>query len=145
MHLKIFIAGDHTSHVLRQSLIECCHEMGIQAEDLGISTSSQEDYIDITKKLATSLNEDEKGVLICGSGLGVTIAANRYPSIRAAMCRTSEDARLARRQNNANVLCMGSKFTTVYEAKMIFNAFMNTSFKHENHAKSMEKLHITVA
>jgi ribose 5-phosphate isomerase B len=139
MQKNIFLAGDHTSHSLREGLMGFLHDK-YHIIDLGISSDASDDYIDITKKLTSTLLEGGVGILICGSGLGVSIAANRSSHIRATLCRVSEDARLGRRQNDANVLCLGSKFTTLYAAKMIVDTFLNTPFKHQNHLSSMEKL-----
>lgn len=98
------------------------------------------DYPDIVKEVANDLEYQSHGILICGSGFGVTIAANRYPHIRAANCRTVEDVVMARKHNNINVLCMGADFVTEDMAWQLVQAFFTTKFEGGRHAKRLDKL-----
>jgi ribose 5-phosphate isomerase B len=110
---------------------------------LGIEDGSRLDYVDISKKLAERLrNTEDLGVIICGSGQGVAIALNRFTHIRAAMCRNVEDAVKVRENLNANILCLGSKNTSLDESFLMVEAFSNQNFKGEKHSFCVEKLSV---
>lgn len=141
---RILLGSDHTGVALRKELGEYLQSNGLVVIDIGIEEGSPLDYVDITKELIAELDPSaDLAVLICGSGLGVSIAANRSSSIRAALCRNPEDARLARRQTDANVLCLGSRYITPDQAKACVDMFVQTPFKSENHTISTNKLAVT--
>lgn len=139
MSRKLFFSSDHNGVALLGELAAYAREKGFEAEEFPVG---QLDYIDITLKAIEFIhhNPGASGILICASGLGVCIAANRDPNIRAALCRSPEDARLARRQNNANILCLGSRYTSTFIAKQCLDLFLAEPFKVENHQKSVKKL-----
>lgn len=140
---RILLGSDHTGVSLRKELSEYLHSNGFVVIDVGIEDGSSLDYVDVTKELIAELDPiTDLAVLICGSGLGVSIAANRSSSVRAALCRNPEDARLARRQTNANVLCLGSRYITSDQARACVEMFLETPFKLENHAISTNKLSV---
>lgn len=136
---KLFFASDHNGVLLLKDLISFCLEREDDIEEFPVGNL---DYVDVTNWIINAVlqTENSMGILICGSGLGVSIAANRNPEIRAALCRTVEDARLARRQINANILCLGSRYTSFLEAKECLGVFLLEPFKEENHQLAVTKL-----
>jgi RpiB/LacA/LacB family sugar-phosphate isomerase len=145
--MKLFFACDHNGIEMKASLIDHVKSLNREVKDLGISSDSSLDYVDITQMLVKELQHDDTafGVIICGSGQGVSIAANRSNKIRAAMCRTEEDAISVRSKLNANVLCLGSKNSTLEEAISCLDTFLTTEFKEEKHGTCVAKLtpHLT--
>jgi ribose 5-phosphate isomerase B len=98
------------------------------------------DYPDVVQQFGKSFDIYSHGILVCGSGYGVSIAANRFKDIRAVVCRTPREAEMARRHNNANVLCLGADFTTMSQAKKIVKAFFTTDFEGGRHQRRVKKL-----
>tara|TARA_B100001094_G_scaffold311502_1_gene347226 strand:+ start:356 stop:820 length:465 start_codon:yes stop_codon:yes gene_type:complete len=98
------------------------------------------DYPDVVKEFGKSFDIYTHGILVCGSGYGVSIAANRFKDIRAVVCRTPKEAEMARRHNNANVLCLGADFTTKSQAKKIVKVFFTTDFEGGRHQRRVKKL-----
>jgi ribose 5-phosphate isomerase B len=135
---NIFIASDHAGFELKSHMLRFKNEM----TDLGPYHNESVDYPDFSEKLCRMLKEQYNavGVLICGSGIGMSIAANRHPHIRAALCYTQETARLARAHNNANVLVLGAKFVTQAQSLELLNIFLTTPFDGGRHAMRVEKL-----
>lgn len=144
---KLVFACDYNGIELKKSLLEYAQSLNLEVKDVGIEAGSPLDYVDVTKLLVNELQNDDEalGVIVCGSGQGVAIAANRSSKIRAAMCRTEEDAVSIRSKLNANVLCLGSKTSTLNEATACLQAFLNTPFKAEKHSSCVSKLtpHLT--
>tara|TARA_B100000965_G_scaffold406703_1_gene447410 strand:+ start:3979 stop:4443 length:465 start_codon:yes stop_codon:yes gene_type:complete len=98
------------------------------------------DYPDVVKEMGHYFDKDNYGILVCGSGYGVSIAANRFKNIRAVVCRTPKEAEMSRRHNNANVLCLGADFTTTSQAKKIVKVFFTTDFEGGRHQRRVKKL-----
>ena len=98
------------------------------------------DYPDVIKEFGKNFDIYTHGILICGSGYGVSIAANRFKDVRAVVCRTPKEAEMARRHNNANVLCLGADFTTTSQAKKIVKTFFTTKFEGGRHQRRVKKL-----
>jgi ribose 5-phosphate isomerase B len=117
-------------------------EMGYEALDLGTYGPEPVDYPDYADALVQAMNEGKatRGVLVCGSGIGVSIRANRYPGIRAALCHDTVTARLARQHNDANVLVLGERVTGVEVAKDCLRIFLTTAFEGGRHARRVQKL-----
>ena len=141
---KIIFASDYRGIELRESLVKYAQSLELNAKDIGIQTGSPLDYVDITKLLVNELQNDIDtfGVIVCGSGQGVSISANRSNYIRAAMCRTPEDAESVRSKLDANVLCLGSKHNTFEDAIKCLTTFINTPFESEKHGKCTSKLNV---
>jgi len=113
----------------------------IKSLDLGTFSEDRVDYPDYAKKLALLIRKKSSfGILICGSGIGVSIAANRFKKVRAAVCYNQLSASLARKHNNANVLCIGARLIRFNEAKKIINTFISTKFEGGRHIKRVKKL-----
>lgn len=138
---SIIFASDYRGIELRELLVQHAKSLGLNTKDIGIQVGSSLDYVDITKQLVNEMDsQDALGILICGSGQGVSISANRSNKIRAVLCRSPEDAENARSKLNANVLCLGSKCSTLETSIKCFKAFIETPFNHEKHEKSSSKL-----
>ncbi len=139
MIMKIYIASDHAGFDLKKAILHKYPQM----IDLGTDSDAPVDYPDFAQKLALKLIQDPMafGVLICGSGSGVCIAANRFKHIRAVNCLSVEMARLARSHNDANVLCLGERLLDTGTAFSILDVFINTEFSgEERHKRRVEKM-----
>ncbi|MBU6339331.1 MAG: ribose 5-phosphate isomerase B [Rickettsiales bacterium] len=139
---QIFIASDHAGYDLKQFLISEFSKQNIKIIDLGCDSSEKSvDYPDYAEKLSKKITkESDFGILICGSGIGISIAANRFQNIRAALCHNIKSAKLARAHNNANVLCLGARFIKAKSALSLVKTFLNTEFEGGRHATRVEKL-----
>jgi ribose 5-phosphate isomerase B len=138
----IAIASDHAGFALKQALCAYVQTLGFTVLDLGAFSEASVDYPDFANALATAIKEGKasRGILICGSGIGISIAANRHPHIRAALCHSEETARLSREHNDANVLALGARIISEETAKACINAFLNTPFAGGRHAGRVAKL-----
>jgi ribose 5-phosphate isomerase B len=139
---KIAIASDHAGFELKSMLAAELKQAGYDVLDLGTHAVDSVDYPDFANHLATAITGGRvsRGVLVCGTGIGVSIAANRHKGVRAAVCRDTTDARLAREHNDANVLALGARTTGVETAKDCLKTFLATPFSGGRHARRVEKL-----
>lgn len=141
---QILIASDHAGFELKEFLKIFLKTQGHQIDDLGCNNSSNSvDYPDIAYNLCDKFNADnelQRGILICGSGIGVSIASNRYKKIRSALCYDPVLAQLSRAHNNANVLCLGARFIKNDQALAIVKAFLETNFEGNRHEARVNKL-----
>ena len=140
MDNKIFIASDHAGFDLKQKLIE---EMPNDTfEDLGTNSKESVDYTDYANKLAEKLsrNNDRKGVLICGTGVGMSMAANKFNNIRAGLVYNSEVAKLIREHNDANILVLPGKYMDVKEAVKSVDNFISSPFEGGRHNIRLKKM-----
>ena len=139
---SIVIAADHAGLTLKTELAHELGRRGFRVIDLGTDGEASVDYPDYAEALARRIEagDAERGVLICGSGIGMSIAANRHREVRAALCRDVESARLARRHNDANVLVLGGRVTPLDEATACLDAFLETPFEGGRHARRVAKL-----
>ena len=142
MTKTLAIASDHAGFTLKQFLIENGAALGVTWIDLGPSNTDRVEYPDYGYKLAdaVAVGQAPMGVAICGSGIGISIACNRNPKIRAALCTDSTMARLSRLHNDANVLCMGERLTGQEIALDMVRAFIATEFEGGRHCGRVEKL-----
>lgn len=138
----IAIASDHAGVSLKETLKEALGARGFLVNDLGPHSKDSVDYPDFAARLTKLVagHKGSRGILICGSGIGMSMAANRVKGIRAALCRSVEDAQLARAHNDANVLCLGERMTDAGTAKDILDAFLTTSFDGGRHQARVEKM-----
>lgn len=138
----IAIASDHAGIELKQQLVQALGQLGFDAHDLGPATAESVDYPDYANRLCEWLlsHPQAKGVLICGSGIGMSIAANRHKGIRAALCHNGLEASLSRKHNDANILCLGARMVGIEVAKDALKQFVTTEFEGGRHAKRLEKL-----
>lgn len=131
--MKIFIGADHNGFEYKQQLSEALRRAGHEVVDCGnANIQPDDDFPQFAAKVATELmasgDKEAKGVLICGSGQGVCIAANRFKGIRAALCWNLNEARSARNDDDANILCLSSRYTSLDEAGSIMATFLSTPF-----------------
>ena len=138
---SIIIASDHAGFLMKEKVKIFLNKSKIKSLDLGTFTEERVDYPDYAKKLALSVKKKSSfGILICGSGMGVSIAANRFKEIRAAVCYNQLSASLARKHNNANVLCLGARLINFNNTKKIINTFISTKFEGGRHTTRVKKL-----
>lgn len=138
----IALASDHGGFELKNQLVEKLKKDGYDVLDLGTHTTDSVDYPDIATLMADAIKtgKAERGILLCGTGIGISIAANRFPFIRAALVHDAFGARLCRQHNNANVLVMGGRNTGVEVAFECADIFLNTEFLGGRHERRVEKL-----
>ncbi|HEU4720154.1 MAG TPA: ribose 5-phosphate isomerase B [Gemmatimonadaceae bacterium] len=139
---KVLIASDHAGFELKTALEGELRALGYEVEDLGPASDASTDYADYAHPLAerVSSGEAERGVLLCGTGLGMSYTANRYPHVRAAVAWTPEVAALAREHNDANVLVLPARFVGSEEGKAILKAWLDTPFAGGRHARRIAKI-----
>ncbi len=139
----IVIAADHAAYELKANLIKYLNDKGYQVENLGTDTADSVNYPDYAHRVAKRVLETgARGILICGSGIGMSIAANRHPGIRAALCHSLDYAKLSREHNDSNVLVLGARFTDEGLAQQILDTWLNTEFaggRHADRVKLIEK------
>jgi ribose 5-phosphate isomerase B len=142
MATKIAIGGDHAGFLYKKDLIEELKKKGYEVKDFGPFTDASVDYPDFAHPLSESVEKKENdfGILICGSGNGVAMTANKHKGIRAALCWTKELAELSRQHNNANVLCLPARFISLDEAKLLAITFITTPFEGGRHGTRVEKM-----
>lgn len=138
----IAIASDHAGVALKAELVSELAKLGLPTLDLGPADTTSVDYPDYAAKVAAAVIDKRAslGVLICGSGIGMSIAANKVPGIRAAVCRSEYEARVARQHNDANVLCLGARVTGGSLAIEILKDFVEAAFEGGRHAQRVEKI-----
>ena len=139
---RIAIASDHAAFELKAQLAEHLRAAGHDVLDLGPEGADPVDYPDFGYKLASAIasGEASKGVAICGSGIGISIAVNRNPAARAALVSEPLSARLAREHNDANVIALGARLIGIEMAKACVDAFLSTPFGGDRHLRRVEKL-----
>jgi ribose 5-phosphate isomerase B len=139
---KVLIASDHAGFELKEALEAELKSLGYEVDDLGPASDASIDYADFAHPLAqrVSSGEAERGVLLCGTGLGMSYTANRYPHVRAAVAWTPEIAALAREHNDANVLVLPARFVGTEEGKAILKAWLDTPFAGGRHARRIAKI-----
>jgi ribose 5-phosphate isomerase B len=139
---KVIIASDHGGYELKEFLQRKLVKKGFTLIDLGTHSIESVDYPDYAKKLSKKvLKEKIPGILICGTGIGMSISANRFKGIRAALCWNTKTAKLAREHNNANVLCLGGRILKKSDAIRITNVFLKEKpLKEKRHEKRIKKI-----
>jgi len=139
---KIIIGADHAGYRLKESLKPFLAEMGIAVTDAGTDNEQSVDYPDFAAKVAEAVAAGlfPRGILICGSGLGMSITANRFPGVRAALCRDEETARLSRMHNDANILVLAGRKTDPGTARTIARTWLETPFEGERHQRRLDKI-----
>jgi RpiB/LacA/LacB family sugar-phosphate isomerase len=140
--MKIALASDHAGYSEKERLKPLFRELGLEVEDLGTVSEDSVDYPDYARKVAERVahGDAEQGVLVCGSGTGMAIAANKVAGVRAAVAWSEETARLARQHNDANVLAIGARTTPEEEIPGIVRAWFETKFDGGRHAARVAKI-----
>jgi ribose 5-phosphate isomerase B len=140
--VKIALASDHAGFSEKEKLKSLLNDLGLEFEDLGTESESSVDYPDYARKVAEEVagGRADQGILVCGSGTGMAMTANKVPGVRAAVAWSEETARLARQHNDANVLAIGARTTPPDEIPNIVRAWLATSFDGGRHADRVEKI-----
>jgi ribose 5-phosphate isomerase B len=140
--MKIAIASDHAGYEEKERLKPLLNELGIQFEDLGTVSEESVDYPDYARKVGDEVAHGnvDQGLLVCGSGTGMAIAANKVPGVRAAVAWNEETARLAREHNDANVLALGARTTSSEDLPKIVRAWFAAKFAGGRHTQRVEKI-----
>ena len=140
--MKYYVATDHAGIDLKDFTVKLLKEKGIDVVDLGPFSKDRVDYPDYAQKVCESVLNDNGsyGILICGSGIGMSMAANRHKGIRAALAHDAYSAKMGRAHNNANVLCYGERIVGQGVAEDIIDAWLNAEFEGGRHAGRVEKI-----
>jgi ribose 5-phosphate isomerase B len=140
--MKIAIGSDHAGFDYKEHLRQKFTEQGFEVSDFGAYSTDSADYPDFAHPVAQSVEDGKTifGILICGSGNGVCITANKHKGVRAALCWTNDLAALARQHNNANVICIPSRFVDLETAVSMAETFLRTEFEGGRHQKRVEKI-----
>ncbi|MBS1811130.1 MAG: ribose 5-phosphate isomerase B [Acidobacteria bacterium] len=141
--MKIAIGSDHAGYEEKETIKKQLEQMGIECEDFGTdSARNSVDYPDFAALVgnAVTSGKADRGILVCGTGIGVSIAANKIPGVRAALAWSAETAKLARSHNDANVLTVGARTSTPENIKEIINAYITSQFEGGRHALRVEKI-----
>lgn len=140
--MKISIGNDHAGYIRKNVLVEYLNKEGHNTKNYGTDTATSVDYPDFVHPVAKDIIEGnaEFGILLCGSGNGVAITANKYKEVRAALCWNKELANLARAHNNANILCIPSRFITEENLLNIVESFLKTPFEGGRHQRRVDKI-----
>jgi ribose 5-phosphate isomerase B len=138
----IVAASDHAGLPLKRLVMRRLADQGIEVEDLGTKDEESVDYPDFAHRLAERVagGEGVTGILVCGTGLGMSMAANRHPGVRAALCHDAYTAEMARRHNDANVLCLGARVLGPGVAEQIVDIFLATPFEGGRHGRRVGKI-----
>ena len=140
--MRIALASDHAGYTEKERLKALLADLGVEFDDLGTLSEESVDYPDYARAVAEQVAEGrvEQGLLVCGSGTGMAITANKVPGVRAAVAWSEEIARLARQHNDANVLAIGARTTPPDEIPKIVRAWFETEFEGGRHAARVEKI-----
>jgi glycine hydroxymethyltransferase len=140
--MKIAIGSDHGGYALKSHLVEALKERNIVVKDLGTDSTDAVDYPDFSAAVASEVSNGtvDQGIAICTTGIGVSITANKFPRVRAALCSTPEAAALTRQHNNANVLCFSERFTAPEDADAILDAWLAAEFEGGRHGRRVGKI-----
>lgn len=140
--MKIAISCDHGGFELKSKLTKYLQKKNIKVIDFGCHSEEKVDYPDFAKPVCESVHDKEvdRGILICNSGIGMAITANRFSGLFAAVCGSKDQARYARLHNNINILCLGAKELSEEQAKDIIDVFLETAFEGGRHSRRLEKI-----
>ena len=139
---KVFLASDHAGFELKNELKEAIKGFGYEVVDLGTNDKNSVDYPDYAHLLASKLEPNCYGVLVCGTGIGISIAANRHENVRCALCHDEFTARLAREHNDANVIAFGARVIGAGVAISAVEAFLKTEFAGGRHERRVKKIEL---
>ncbi|MBM7853743.1 ribose 5-phosphate isomerase B [Desulfohalotomaculum tongense] len=141
--MKLAIGCDHAGYELKNEIIQYLKNFdGVEVEDHGTYSGDSVDYPDLALKVAEAVafGDAERGIVICGTGIGISIAANKVPGIRAANCHDQYTAQMCREHNNANILAFGSRVITAQTAKELVKTFLETDFAGGRHQRRVDKI-----
>ena len=139
---KFVIASDHGGLELKEAVSACLQEQGVEIVDLGTMNDDSVDYPDYGIKVAraVSTGEADKGILICGTGIGMSIVANKFPGIRAALITDDFTAQMSKEHNNANIIVMGGRILTTEQAQKMVKIWLETVYEGGRHQRRLDKI-----
>ena len=141
--MRVILGSDHAGFVMRSEIAAALREMGHETREVGATSAERYDYPDAADALVADLPENDLGILLCGTGIGISIRANRHPHVRSALCTTELMARLAREHNAANVLALGARIVGADQALAIVRAFLesepSTEPRHEKRVAMLDR------
>ena len=139
---QIIIGADHAGYCLKEELKPFLDQLGLAVTDIGTYCDDSVDYPDYGARVGEAVSRGvfPRGILLCGSGVGMSIVANRFPGVRAALCRDEETARLSRMHNDANVLVLAARMTDKKAAFVIVRTWLTTSFEGGRHQRRIDKI-----
>ncbi len=142
--MKVAIGSDHAGFELKKMISHIVKEMGNEVIDMGTGSSCSVDYPDYAEAVADAVSKGkvERGILICGTGIGMSIVANKFKNVRAALCNDLFTAKMSRLHNDANILCLGGKIIGKDLAKEIVHIWFSTHFEGGRHEKRLEKINL---
>ncbi|MEQ8552677.1 MAG: ribose 5-phosphate isomerase B [Cyclobacteriaceae bacterium] len=142
MSKKIAIGGDHAGYYHKEKMVKSLEEAGFTVNDFGPFSADSADYPDFVHPVCESIEKGENdfGVLICGSGQGVAITANKHQKIRAALCWDTDLAKVTRQHNNSNVICLAARWTAFELSESIVKTFLTTEFEGGRHQRRVDKI-----
>ncbi len=140
--MKIALGSDHAGYALKETVKAYLARIGIEVNDCGTSSPESVDYPDFAGRVGSEINRgrSERGILFCGTGIGMSMAANKIPGIRAALASTPDAARLSRLHNDANVLCLAGRFLDAPMAEEIVRVWLQTQFEGGRHQRRVDKI-----
>lgn len=140
--MKFVVGSDHAGFALKEELVQALREWGHEVVDLGPKDGTSVDYPDYAHRVADAVAGDpaQRGLLVCGTGIGMAMAANRHPGVRAASCEDTYAATMTRSHNDANVLCLGARIVGPGLARSILDAFVKTPFEGGRHVPRVRKI-----
>jgi len=142
--MKIYLASDHAAFDLKERIKSYLEEKDFQVEDMGTHTKESVNYAEYGAKAAAKVSQDpqnSRGVIICGSGIGMSIVSNKFKGVRAALCNDEYAAEMSRKHNNANVLNMGARVVDEEQAEKILEIWLNTPFEGGRHQDRIDYVH----
>ena len=139
---KIFISSDHAGYKMKESIKKFLLKKNISFQDLGPDNDNKADYPDFAHKVAKKVgsNKENVGILVCGSGTGMNITANKHKNIRAAQCFNLKSTKLSRLHNDANIITLGSRLISKKNALNFISVFLNTNFEGGRHSRRIKKI-----
>jgi ribose 5-phosphate isomerase B len=140
--MKIAVASDHRGYIIKGKILAMIADLGHEAIDMGTDSAESVDYPDYGVKVAQSLSEGkvDRGILICGTGMGMCITANKFPGVRACTCHDDLTAEMSRRHNDANVLCLSADLLGDRLVNRMVELWLKTEFEGGRHARRLEKI-----
>ncbi len=140
--MKIAVGSDHRGYALKERITALLEDLGHETVDLGTGSAESVDYPDFAFPVAEKVasGEVERGILVCGSGIGMSIAANKVKGVRAALCRTVDDARMTRKHNDSNVLTLSEKSIEYPEIDELIEVWLDTEYEGERHQRRLDKI-----
>ncbi len=142
--MRIAIAADHAGFELKASLVRWLQQHGHDVHDYGTTSTQAVDYPEYARQVAQAISgrQADRGVLVCGTGIGMAMAANRTNGARAAVLRSTQDAQLSREHNDANIACFGGRMTTPQDAEQWLNVWLDTPFAGGRHERRVQQIDV---